>query len=148
MSDEKKVEVPQKVIDQFNAEIEKFRLDTLERMQSGKAVMGYIQIASGLHPEDTVTRFYPLASVPLEGHPADTFSAITVTRDMIFALMAINDQYGLNIGDAMQLAALAHPTCSHAMQGGQLATQRVTAGGKRVVRDFVNVGAGGEGGAG
>lgn len=146
MSESAPNELPAELVAQFNAEIERFRLDTLSNMSAEKPIMGYLQIASGLHPEHTITRYYPLASVPLEGHPVDTFAAITVSRDMIFALMALNEQYSLNIGDALTLAAMAHPTCTQAMQQGAVQAQVIESGGNRVVRDFVSVGAGGEGG--
>lgn len=139
MTTEQQPNVPEPVLTQFAAEIEKFRIETASRMLDGKGIMGYIQIASGLHPEDSITRYYPLASIPLEGHPADTFSAITISRDMIFALMALNDQYGLNIGDALQLAALAHPSCTIAMQNGQIEVQKRGSSGN-VIRDIVDVG--------
>lgn len=104
----------------------------------------------GLNVDEGSTFMNPIVDMPVKGreHVKGFLAAACISRDAILTLIALNKQFDLGITEALELMAMTHPMVAKALRDGHMTLSMPdpdperAKGGGRVVRDFVEVGAG------
>lgn len=117
--------------------------------ETGDFCSGVATIIAAANPENSTTHIQPIADMPVKGREdvRGFFPAACITRDAILMLIALNKQFSLGLDAPLELLSMAHPMVAKAMAQGHMEFNTTNAAdGRRVVRDVVEVGAGGAAG--
>lgn len=150
MPRKKKTEPKQTLPGPLTAELAALEKAIGQRAAAGVRFAGSLLLVAGSNPSDTYTRVMPFIQVPVKGkEDLPAFYAVAcISRDLILALLSLNQNFGLGLDHSLDLLAMTHPMVQAALANGTVETDGVNAGAepKRVVRDVVEVGAKGAGG--
>lgn len=134
----------------FYSDIQMFQTTVRDQVDAGQMLAGSLLICSGAAPEHSTTRLMPFLSPKVKGKEdiPQFFAVACITRDMILTLISLNQRFQLGMTEALDLLGMTHPMVQQALANGNVAVDEVAAGEnpKRVIRDIVEVGAGGKGG--
>lgn len=142
-------EKPQVLVD-FENDLNMFQRIVERQVVTGVKIAGTISISSAASPEDSTTRLLPFMSPKVKGKEdmPQFFAVACITRDLVLTLISLNQRFQLGMTEALDLLGMTHPMVQQALANGSVAVDDVTPGEKpkRVIRDVVEVGAGGQGG--
>jgi hypothetical protein len=139
---------PNSAAGMVDADLRAFHAEVMSKLS--KPTAGTLLVSAGADPSDTIMRFLPLHTPAVTGHEDQPmfFAAACVSRDLILLLHALNKRFSMDLDAALDLLVMTHPMVQKAMENGSVNLAEVDAGGqpRRVVRDVVEVNAGGRAG--
>lgn len=138
------------VVAQLRTVSDEFAADAAAKINDGKLIAGVVLIAGGVQAEESRIRFYPFvkSTDPRAGKP-EKFAAGCLARDLIYALFALDEQYGFGMREPLKLVAMCHPQIARTLAAsGGVPVEVKRPDGRRIVRDVVDEKGSGDAGAG